>query len=113
MFDSTELASPASDAPPEPPRLTGRQQQVLDVVCAWLGSRGYPPTVREIGEELGLTSSSTVHSHLAALERAGIIERDPSRARAYYLMGLIHEQRGEIGASARAYRRAAEILLGR
>ena len=62
--------------------LTDRQQAVLDVVRAYASEHGYPPTVREIGATLGLTSSSTVHSHLAALERAGIVERDPTKPRA-------------------------------
>lgn len=64
------------------PELTGRQQEVLDVLRSYGTEHGYPPTVREIGALLGLASSSTVHSHLAALERAGIVERDPSKPRA-------------------------------
>ncbi len=72
MFDSTALA----------PTLTDRQQSVLDVLRQHVAQHGYPPTVREIGEVLGMASSSTVHSHLAALERAGIIERDPTKPRA-------------------------------
>lgn len=66
----------------EVPTLTERQQAVLDVLRSHTAAHGYPPTVREIGEELGMASSSTVHSHLAALERAGIIERDPTKPRA-------------------------------
>lgn len=62
--------------------LTKRQKAVLDVVCSYAAEHGYPPTVREIGAALGLASSSTVHSHLAALERIGIIERDPTKPRA-------------------------------
>lgn len=73
MFDSSVTSVP---------ELTDRQQAVLDVVRAYASEHGYPPTVREIGAALGLASSSTVHSHLAALERAGIIERDPSKPRA-------------------------------
>ena len=64
------------------PELTDRQQAVLDVLRSHTAEHGYPPTVREIGEVLGMASSSTVHSHLAALERAGIIERDPTKPRA-------------------------------
>ena len=64
------------------PSLTDRQQAVLDVLRSHTAEHGYPPTVREIGEVLGMASSSTVHSHLAALERAGIIERDPTKPRA-------------------------------
>jgi repressor LexA len=72
MFDSSVAT----------PELTDRQQAVLDVLQAHTAEHGYPPTVREIGEVLGMASSSTVHSHLAALERAGIIERDPTKPRA-------------------------------
>lgn len=62
--------------------LTRRQQQILDFVRAEIHRRGYPPSVREIGEAIGLSSSSTVHSHLAALETKGFIRRDPSKPRA-------------------------------
>ena len=72
MFDSAAVT----------PELTDRQQAVLDVLRSHTAEHGYPPTVREIGVVLGMASSSTVHSHLAALERAGIIERDPTKPRA-------------------------------
>lgn len=62
--------------------LTTRQQQVLDVILGTLRDRGYPPTVREIGEAVGLSSPSTVHSHLNALMKAGYIRKDPSKPRA-------------------------------
>jgi repressor LexA len=62
--------------------MTKRQQQILDFIRAELHRRGYPPSVREIGEAVGLSSSSTVHSHLAALESKGFIRRDPSKPRA-------------------------------
>ncbi|PKQ17304.1 MAG: repressor LexA [Actinobacteria bacterium HGW-Actinobacteria-7] len=62
--------------------LTKRQQQILDFIRAELHLRGYPPSVREIGEAIGLSSSSTVHSHLAALEAKGFLRRDPSKPRA-------------------------------
>lgn len=70
------------DGPVATPDLTDRQQAVLDVLRSYGAEHGYPPTVREIGALLGLASSSTVHSHLGALERAGIVERDPSKPRA-------------------------------
>jgi len=60
---------------------------VLDVIRDHAAAKGYPPTVREIGTVLGLASSSTVHSHIAALERAGFVERDPSKPRALKLAG--------------------------
>lgn len=62
--------------------LTKRQQEILDFIRGEIHRRGYPPSVREIGEAVGLSSSSTVHSHLAALESKGLIRRDPSKPRA-------------------------------
>lgn len=62
--------------------LTRRQEQILDYIRAEIHRVGYPPSVREIGEAIGLSSSSTVHSHLAALEAKGFIRRDPSKPRA-------------------------------
>lgn len=64
------------------PELTRRQGQILDFIRAEIHRRGFPPSVREIGEAVGLSSSSTVHSHLAALEAKGLIRRDPSKPRA-------------------------------
>jgi repressor LexA len=62
--------------------LTDRQQQVLDYIRVTVADRGYPPSVREIGEAVGLSSPSTVHSHLNSLVEAGAIRRDPSKPRA-------------------------------
>jgi len=62
--------------------LTKRQQQILDFIRAELHRKGYPPSVREIGDAVGLSSSSTVHSHLSALEAKGFIRRDPTKPRA-------------------------------
>ncbi|MCE5202972.1 MAG: transcriptional repressor LexA [Coriobacteriales bacterium] len=64
------------------PELTRRQRQILDFIRSEIHRRGFPPSVREIGEAVGLSSSSTVHSHLAALESKGLIRRDPSKPRA-------------------------------
>jgi repressor LexA len=62
--------------------LTDRQRQILDFIRAEIHRRGFPPSVREIGEAVGLSSSSTVHSHLTALEDKGFLRRDPSKPRA-------------------------------
>ncbi|MER3456494.1 MAG: repressor LexA [candidate division GAL15 bacterium] len=62
--------------------LTRRQRQILDFVIEYTRRRGYPPSVRDIGNALHLTSSSTVHSHLSALEKKGYLRRDPSKPRA-------------------------------
>ncbi len=67
---------------PELAALTGRQRQVLEFVDTEVRRRGYPPSVREIGEAIGLSSSSTVHAHLAALESKGYLRRDPTKPRA-------------------------------
>jgi repressor LexA len=67
--------------------LTGRQREIFDYVSAYVRERGYPPTVREIGEAVGLASPSTVHAHLANLERAGLLKRDPTKPRALELVG--------------------------
>ena len=64
------------------PTLTNRQQQILDFIEVQMRERGYPPSVREIGEAVGLTSPSTVHSHLATLQKLGFLRRDPSKPRA-------------------------------
>ena len=63
-------------------QLTARQRGILDVIETSMRERGYPPSVREIGESVGLTSPSTVHSHLASLERMGYLRRDPTKPRA-------------------------------
>src|SRR5216684_6958135 len=67
--------------------LTGRQQEIWDFLVDYVDKHGYPPTVREIGEAVGLASPSTVHAHLANLERAGLLKRDPTKPRALELVG--------------------------
>ena len=67
--------------------LTGRQREIFDHLSEYVRERGYPPTVREIGEAVGLASPSTVHAHLANLERAGMLKRDPTKPRALELIG--------------------------
>src|ERR671926_383880 len=62
--------------------LTTRQREILDFIARRIRDRGYPPSVREIGEAVGLTSPSTVHSHLASLQRLGFLRRDPTKPRA-------------------------------
>ena len=67
--------------------LTARQQEIWNFLVEYVERHGYPPTVREIGEEVGLASPSTVHAHLANLERAGLLKRDPTKPRALELIG--------------------------
>lgn len=76
------------------PELTKRQRQILDFIRAEIHRRGFPPSVREIGEAVGLSSSSTVHSHLAALETKGFIRRDPSKPRALEVLDYRDTDRG-------------------
>jgi repressor LexA len=67
--------------------LTGRQREIWSFLVDYVDRVGYPPTVREIGEAVGLASPSTVHAHLANLERAGLLRRDPTKPRALELVG--------------------------
>ena len=67
-------------------QLTERQSKILDYIRRVTRERSYPPSVREIGENVGLSSSSTVHNHLNQLERRGLIKRDPSKSRTVQLV---------------------------
>jgi repressor LexA len=81
--------------------LTGRQQEIWKFLTDYVDEHGYPPTVREIGEAVGLASPSTVHAHLANLERAGLIKRDPTKPRA---LELRRDPRPEPARSADVHR---------
>ncbi|SIR57278.1 repressor LexA [Peribacillus simplex] len=67
-------------------KLSKRQQDILDFIKEEVRQKGYPPSVREIGEAVGLASSSTVHGHLSRLESKGLIRRDPTKPRAIEIM---------------------------
>ncbi len=67
---------------PDRASLTARQREILELISSTVASRGYPPSVREIGDVVGLSSPSTVHSHLSTLASEGFIRRDPSKPRA-------------------------------
>src|ERR1700736_3831139 len=71
--------------------LTGRQQEIWDFLVDYVDRHGSPPTVREIGDAVGLASPSTVHAHLANLERAGLLRRDPTKPRALELSGRVRK----------------------
>ncbi len=75
--------------------LTKRQQEIFDFIKRYSASYGYPPTVRDIGKAVGLASSSTVHAHLANLERLGLLRRDPSKPRAIELLDRAVGQVGQ------------------
>jgi repressor LexA len=81
--------------------LTSRQQEIWKFLTHYVDEHGYPPTVREIGEAVGLASPSTVHAHLANLERAGLIKRDPTKPRA---LELRREPRPEPARAADVHR---------
>src|SRR3990170_8616213 len=72
--------------------LTKRQQEIFDFVKLYVSEHGYPPTVRDIGKAIGLASSSTVHAHLANLEKLGLLRRDPTKPRAIEMLDKAVEQ---------------------
>lgn len=78
-----ETSGDTAEVRPFPdPRLTARQRKVLRVIREWVQEHGYPPSVREIGDAVGLQSTSSVHHQLRTLERKGYLRRDPNRTRA-------------------------------
>jgi repressor LexA len=80
VFDSA--GERTYDDPMSDHTITARQREILDFIESEMRNRGYPPSVREIGEAVGLTSPSTVHTHLNTLERLGYLRRDPTKPRA-------------------------------
>lgn len=88
--------------------ISARQQEILEFLHAHVARNGYPPTVREIGHAVGLTSPSTVHSHLAALERAGHIRRDATKPRA---LEVIEGGRARAAPAAAPASRTASLPL--
>jgi len=92
--------------------LTARQREILDFVRAEIHRRGFPPSVREIGEAVGLSSSSTVHSHLAALEVKGLLRRDPSKPRALEVLDYRDTERGIDYESVQAVPLVGQVAAG-
>jgi repressor LexA len=80
--------------------LTKRQQEIFDFIKKYSAKYGYPPTVRDIGKAVGLASSSTVHAHLANLEKLGLLRRDPSKPRAIELLDRVRDDVGSAVGSA-------------
>jgi repressor LexA len=74
-------------SPSDMDETTPRQQRILEFIRSTVRDRGYPPTVREIGEAVGLTSSSSVHAQLENLRRKGLLRKDPSKPRAIEVGG--------------------------
>ena len=89
--------------------LTDRQRQILDFLTKYVDAHGYPPTVREIGEAVGLASPSTVHAHLANLERAGLLRRDPTKPRA---IELRREPKAPLAADVHRLPLVGEVAAG-
>ncbi len=81
--------------------LSTKRKQILDCISEAVRDRGYPPSVREIGESVGLTSSSTVHAHLAVLQREGYLRRDPTKPRA---IEVCYDPSSKVIADARPIR---------
>src|SRR3989440_12340848 len=92
--------------------LTGRQQEIWDFLVDYVDRHGYPPTVREIGDAVGLASPSTVHAHLANLERAGLLRRDPTKPRALELSGRGKRAEAITAESHRGLPLVGEIAAG-
>ena len=83
MFDAIQETGKRMDLTKD---LTKRQQEIFDFIKKYSAKYGYPPTVRDIGKAVGLASSSTVHAHLANLEKVGLLRRDPSKPRAIEML---------------------------
>jgi repressor LexA len=92
--------------------LTKRQQEIFDFIKKYSAKYGYPPTVRDIGKAVGLASSSTVHAHLANLEKLGLLRRDPSKPRAIELLDRVREEVGSAVDSALGALRPGLPLVG-
>ena len=91
-------------------KLSPRQQAILDYIKQEVREKGYPPSVREIGEAVGLASSSTVHGHLARLEKRGLIRRDPTKPRA---IEVLEEEEATTAISSPAADMAMVPLVGK
>src|SRR5438045_8945175 len=93
--------------------LTARQQEIWQFLVEYADGHGYPPTVREIGDSVGLASPSTVHAHLANLERAGLLKRDPTKPRALDLSGRGRREPAKGEEPQRGLPPVGEIAAGR
>ena len=109
------LGTPMSAGNPMPagtPMLTARQQEIWQYLAEYVDAHGYPPTVREIGDAVGLASPSTVHAHLANLERAGLLKRDPTKPRALELVGRRREAAAQRATSVPTLPLVGRIAAG-
>lgn len=92
--------------------LSDRQRQVLDYIKVMVAQRGYPPSVREIGEAIGLSSPSTVHSHLSTLVKAGYLRRDPTKPRAIEVLDAAAPARSSERSKTREVPLVGRIAAG-
>ncbi len=92
--------------------LTKRQQEIFDFIKRYSAKQGYPPTVRDIGKAVGLTSSSTVHAHLSNLEKLGLLRRDPTKPRAIELLDRVARDTAEAVQEALGRGRHGLPLVG-
>jgi repressor LexA len=92
--------------------LTTRQQEIWQFLAEYVDEHGYPPTVREIGDAVGLASPSTVHAHLANLERAGLLRRDPTKPRAIELIGRRRDETSPAAESMQVLPLLGRIAAG-
>jgi repressor LexA len=92
--------------------ISTRQREILELIRGTVADRGYPPSVREIGEAVGLSSPSTVHSHLSALVKAGYLRRDPSKPRAIEVIGAAPQEAGLHRAPVRDVPLVGRIAAG-
>lgn len=93
-------------------QLSSRQREILDLILNTVEERGYPPSVREIGEAVGLSSPSTVHSHLSALVKAGYLRRDPTKPRAIEVIDRGDDARSLHRAPVRDVPKVGRIAAG-
>lgn len=93
-------------------KVSNRQQAILQFIKNEVKEKGYPPSVREIGEAVGLASSSTVHGHLARLEKKGLIRRDPTKPRAIEILGDPDTQSAEFPISAVSVPLVGKVTAG-
>jgi repressor LexA len=93
-------------------QISARQREILDLILETVADRGYPPSVREIGDAVGLSSPSTVHSHLSTLVKAGYIRRDPSKPRAIEVLDPGEDTRSLHRAPVRDVPKVGRIAAG-
>lgn len=93
-------------------KMSKRQEEIMDFIKKEVKEKGYPPSVREIGEAVGLASSSTVHGHLARLEQKGLLRRDPTKPRAIEILDTSEQSSGEFQLSSQLVPVIGKVTAG-